>query len=107
MVTSKNSTKAGFKGATADAEAAATGIAAIFEKMHGKIGKSMAGLAGGLGAAGGILGAGAGLLALAGADGAGGGGLGGGPGRPGPRPFKGNPQPDSAFRPPAPLDPTA
>ncbi len=50
-VTSKNSTKAGFQGAKADAESAAGGIAAIFEKMHGKIGKSMAGLAGGLGAA--------------------------------------------------------
>src|SRR5258707_211728 len=38
--------------------------------MHGKIGKSMAGLGGGLGAAGGLLGAGSGLLAMAGPIGA-------------------------------------
>jgi hypothetical protein len=64
-VTSKNSTRAGFQGAKADAEAAATGIAAIFDKMGKNVNKHLSGLGSGLGAAGGILGAGSGLLAMA------------------------------------------
>src|SRR5258708_21284563 len=69
-VTSKNSTKAGFGAAKADAEAAATGIAAIFDKMGRNVNKHLSGLGSGLGASGGILAAGSGLLAMAGPIGA-------------------------------------
>jgi len=69
-VSSKNSTKAGFAAAKADAESAATGIAAIFDKMGKNVNKHLAGIGSGLGAAGGILGAGSGLLAMAGPIGA-------------------------------------
>jgi hypothetical protein len=69
-VTSKNSTRAGLKSATADAEAAATGIAAIFDKMGKNVNKHLSGLGSGLGASGGILAAGSGLVAMAGPIGA-------------------------------------
>ncbi len=64
-VTSKNSTKAGFKGATADAESAAGGISAIFEKMGKNVSKHLAGIGQGVAATGGIFAAGGGLLAMA------------------------------------------
>jgi len=71
LVKSRNSTRAGFAGAKADAEAAATGIAGVFERMTNKINKEhLAGVGKGLGASGGILAAGSGLLAMAGPIGA-------------------------------------
>jgi hypothetical protein len=76
-VRSKNSTRAGFASAKADAEEAATGIGAVFEKMVTKInshlgeaGKGFGQAVSGAGKAGGILGAGSGLLAMAGPLGA-------------------------------------
>src|SRR5260370_33553063 len=69
-VTSKNSRRAGCGAAKADAEAAATGIAAIFDKMGKNVNKHLSGLGSGLGASGGILAAGSGLLAMAGPIGA-------------------------------------
>ncbi len=72
-VTSKNSTKAGFAAAKADAEGAAASIGQIFEKMHQKISKDFGKNLGEslkFPAAAGGVGLGSGLLSMAGPIGA-------------------------------------